>query len=88
MLDWYRLLNINYQTGSWYGGFVAGTRIKIFVKSPSLHPILGPPFAPKPLFQPQFSDICKVRKIIQNPFFFFFFQFCDVDKVLIIHKNI
>jgi hypothetical protein len=30
-------------------------RIKISIKSPCLHHVFGPPFTPKPLFQPQVS---------------------------------
>ncbi len=34
----------------------------IRVKSPCLHLVFGPPFTPKPLFQPQIRDIHKVRR--------------------------
>jgi len=37
--------------------------IKISIKAPCLHPVFGPPFTPKPLFQPQISGIHKVMKL-------------------------
>ncbi len=38
--------------------------LKLFGKSPSLHPLLGPAFTPPPI--PTFSGICKSKEILLN----------------------
>jgi hypothetical protein len=37
--------------------------IKISIKAPCFHPVFGPPFTSKPLFQFQISGIHKVMKL-------------------------